>query len=89
MATQNVEIRRRAKFPSDFVLGGYLVAMDRVLNPLIPFLSHPAFFKFIFVGCFTTRFLIRVKSFIAYLFCFVQYKCVFIWTVAKDIPFSR
>ena len=45
MATQNVEIRRRAKFPSDFVLGGYLVAMDRVLNPLIPFLSHPAFFK--------------------------------------------
>ena len=31
--------------PSDFIFGGYLVAMDRVLNPLIPFLSHPAFIK--------------------------------------------
>jgi hypothetical protein len=43
MATQNVEIRRRAKSPSDFILGGYLVAMDRVFNPLIPFFHNPIF----------------------------------------------
>ena len=29
LTVQNVEIRKRAKSPSDFFLGGYIVAMDR------------------------------------------------------------
>ncbi len=53
LAAQNVEIRRRAKSPSDFILGGYVVAMwIGVLDPRNPIVvDSGAFYLYCPTGC--------------------------------------